>query len=276
MTTPQLEITEMEAAQSQPEIVVNEGTRRLEAALQLAVLDKDLTTPPTSPAATARYIVGAAATGAWAGQDDKVAFVQAATWEFLTPRAGWIAWVVDEGKLYRYTGSAWTEFTVGTSLSVIDVGSPTLQIDAVSTLEFTDSIVEDRGGGVARITPVGSGSGGGGSAADGHSPLTTLSIASGVVNIDHGTGADFDLQLTENVTTVNHNSLTNGEANYFTMRIRQDGTGARTFAPPASWTYPSGVSAYSPSAGANDVDLVNGVSYDNGTTWLISYEKDYT
>lgn len=115
-----------------------------------------------------------------------------------------------------------------------------------------------------------------GGAPSGHDGLTTLSIAAGAITLDHSLGADFDLTLSANVTTVNHSNLTSSSANWFSMRVKQDGTGSRTFAPPASWKYGSGVSAYTATATANHVDLINGVTYDNGTTWMITYQKDFT
>lgn len=119
------------------------------------------------------------------------------------------------------------------------------------------------------------GSSGGGDASEGHGSLTSLNISSNAVTIDHSKGACFTLTLTDNVTTVTHSNITSSEANWFSLRIRQDGTGGRSFTPPASWIYPSGVSAYTPSSGANDVDLLQGITFDNGTTWMVDYAKDY-
>lgn len=274
MTTPFLELDELEPSQSQPEIIINPDLRRLEAAISIDVLDKDLTTPPASPAATARYIIPAAATGAWAGHETEIAYLQETVWKFLEPREGWLVYVLDEGERYEWDGAAWALAAFGGSITITGPDdSPPTSVVGVTSIEFVNATVDDLGGGAARVTTMGGG--GGGSAEEGHGTLTTVGISSNTINIDHALGADFDLELTANVTTVNHNNVTNGDANWFTLRIRQDGVGGRTFAPPASWIYPSGVSAYSPSSGAGDIDLVQGVSYTNGTTWLISYDKDY-
>jgi hypothetical protein len=273
MTTPFLSLTELVASQSQPHVVVNEALRTLEAAINIEVLDKDLTTPPASPATTARYIVAAGATGAWLGQDGNIAFILGDAWAFLTPRNGWQVRVVDESERYEWSGSAWGIVSSGgAALTVADDESPPTEVEDVSTLVFANATVADLGGGSVLVTPTG---GGGGSAAEGHGTQTALSISTNAVTMNHALGADFTLSLTANVTTFSHSGVTNGEANWFSLRIAQDGTGGRTFTPPASWIYPSGVSAYTPSSGANDIDLVQGVSYNDGTTWLISYEKDY-
>lgn len=83
------------------------------------VIDKDLTAPPGIPAIGDCYVVGASATGAWATHDGKVAvYGLGDTWLFIAPAEGMFAYMRDEDKLYRYTGSAWSEFTPGV------VGSP--------------------------------------------------------------------------------------------------------------------------------------------------------
>jgi len=108
-TSPNLALPYIMAAQAQKHVTHNEAIRALDALVQLAVLDKDLASPPGSPADGNRYIVAASPTGAWAGQPGKVAAWQDGAWAFLTPREGWLAWVADEDKVYAYSGSAWAE-----------------------------------------------------------------------------------------------------------------------------------------------------------------------
>lgn len=82
--------------------------RWLDFFLQPTVLDKDLNTPPGSPANGATYIVGSAPTGAWVGHAGHLARYNTTNnaWEYLTPVAGWEVLVYDEGVRYRY-GTAW-------------------------------------------------------------------------------------------------------------------------------------------------------------------------
>ncbi len=94
-------------AQAQKHVTHNEAIRALDALVQLSVQDRDLTTAPAAPADGARYIVGPAATGAWAGQAGKIAAFQDGAWAFMTPREGWLAWVADEDKLVVYDGAGW-------------------------------------------------------------------------------------------------------------------------------------------------------------------------
>src|SRR5438876_1936649 len=110
--SPNLTLPYIIAAQAQKHVTHNEAIRALDALVQLMVLDKDLASPPGSPADGDRYIVASSPTGAWAGQAGKVAAYQDGAWAFFTPREGWLAWVADEDKLYFHDGSAWAVVTV--------------------------------------------------------------------------------------------------------------------------------------------------------------------
>ena len=74
----------------------------------LSVLDRDLNTPPVSPATSATYIVGNSPTGAWAGHASKVAVWSGTAWVFGTPRTGWLAYIEDEEKLSAYKVTSWS------------------------------------------------------------------------------------------------------------------------------------------------------------------------
>lgn len=74
----------------------------------VAVLDKDLTAPPGSPAEGDMYIVGPAATGAWATEDENIAIYTARGWVFQVPNIWDMALVVDEALFYHYdAGGDW-------------------------------------------------------------------------------------------------------------------------------------------------------------------------
>lgn len=186
--------------------------------------------------------------------DDGALFIVA------SPATG--AWAGEENNLARYVeeGDFWEFFDAGTQVKIV--------LNREDGLLYIFNEV-DSPAAWQQLS-------GGGDAAQGHGTLTAIAIASNIANMDHSLGADFSLELTSNVTTFNHNNIATGEANWFTMLLKQDGVGSRTFAVPASWTYGSGVSAYTVSSGANDVDLIQGVTYDDGVTWRISYQKDFT
>lgn len=109
-TTPNLGLELVPANSLQPSVAINDALQVLDAITQLAVQDKDLTAPPATSAGDAgkRWIVGASATGAWAGKDGQIALCTGATlWRFIPPKDGFEAWVIDEGKKYRYTSGTW-------------------------------------------------------------------------------------------------------------------------------------------------------------------------
>ena len=123
--TAHLALTLVEQSQSQKEVTVNEAFKRVDALLNCGVIDKDLATPPGSPATGDLYIVAASPTGAWSGHAKEITYFDQ-VWRFITPRAGLTMWVIDEDALYRYTGSVWS-LAIGNTLgglSDVDITSP--------------------------------------------------------------------------------------------------------------------------------------------------------
>lgn len=99
-------------SQAQKHVTHNEAIRTLDALVQLAVLDRDLTTPPVSPTDGDRYLVATGGTGAWTGRDGKVAAWQDGAWTFLAPKTGWLLWIADEDRLIGFDGAAWIDAAV--------------------------------------------------------------------------------------------------------------------------------------------------------------------
>jgi hypothetical protein len=96
-------------------------------------------------------------------------------------------------------------------------------------------------------------------------PLNALSIASGVVNIDCALGNYFTLLLTENVTNFTFSNLpAAGFAQSIAIRIRQDGTGGRTAALPASFKA-IGASDTAVASASNAYTLLTFTTFDQGT-----------
>ena len=87
---------------------VNEALLRLDAIVQLAVIERNRDTPPAAPANGDRYIVGAAPTGAFVGHAGAVASFDAGGWNFLAPGVGWCAYVIAENALLAFDGSGWS------------------------------------------------------------------------------------------------------------------------------------------------------------------------
>ena len=107
MKTPNLQLPEVPVAIASASDEINEGFRTLDAIVQLAVLDKDLTSPPYNSIQGDRYIVAETAVGAWANWGKSVAFLAPDGWRRYVPRPGWRARVLDEEAWYLYSGTEW-------------------------------------------------------------------------------------------------------------------------------------------------------------------------
>lgn len=77
-------------------------------ATHLSIKDRDLATPPGSPAAGDTYIVAASPTGAWVAHAGHVAVWTGSAWVFGTPRVGWLAYLEDEEKLTVFKSGGWS------------------------------------------------------------------------------------------------------------------------------------------------------------------------
>ncbi len=120
MTTPNLALPLLAAAQAQKHVTVNEALARLDGLVQLSVKDRNLAAPPPSPAEGERYIVAAGATGAWAGWDGDVVLFSGGAWLCLSANDGWRVWVEDEGVQVVRMGGAW--LTLDAALNLLTRG----------------------------------------------------------------------------------------------------------------------------------------------------------
>lgn len=103
--TPILSLPLILPAQAQKHVTHNEALRLLDITVQLAVLDRDLSTPPLQPAEGDRYIIGPAPTGDWDGREGQIAAFWGGIWVFVAAGDGWHARVLDESvTLCRQSG----------------------------------------------------------------------------------------------------------------------------------------------------------------------------
>lgn len=145
MTTTHLQLPELTASQSQKHVTHNEALEHLDVVVQLAVLDKDLSTPPGSPSTGDRYIVGASATDDWTGKENEVAYYDGDGWVFKTPKDGWFCWVDDESEIYFYNagwsalgdvlGADYLPLAGGTLTGALlqQMAAPSLQLETTAT-----------------------------------------------------------------------------------------------------------------------------------------------
>jgi Protein of unknown function (DUF2793)/Repeat of unknown function (DUF5907) len=101
------------AAQAQKHVTHNEALVKLDLIVQLSVLSRNTLTPPVTPVVGDRYIVGGIGTGAWAGQDQKIALFTLGGWTFTTALLGWQAYIVDESQMGFFDGTTWIALSDG-------------------------------------------------------------------------------------------------------------------------------------------------------------------
>lgn len=111
MTTPNLALPYIAAAQAQKHVTHNAALDLLDGLVQLSVKDRDVAAPPANPAEGARYIVATGATGAWAGWNGDVALFSGGAWLRLSPQTGWRVWIEDEAVLLVFDGTSWIGVT---------------------------------------------------------------------------------------------------------------------------------------------------------------------
>jgi hypothetical protein len=107
----------LDAAQAQKHVTHNDALRVLDALVELSVTARNVTSVPAAPTEGGRWLVGAGATGAFAGNANNVAAFQDGTWRFFVPQKGWQAYVESEGLVLLFDGTAWND--IGLSLHVL-------------------------------------------------------------------------------------------------------------------------------------------------------------
>ncbi len=107
--TPHLALPLLAAAQAQKHVTHNEALALIDALAQISVDARFVTTPPAEPEDGMRLIVGAEASGSFAGQDGAIAWFDAGTWRFITPQAGFLAYDAGDAALLVHDGAAWRD-----------------------------------------------------------------------------------------------------------------------------------------------------------------------
>ncbi|MDQ0506536.1 DUF2793 domain-containing protein [Xanthobacter agilis] len=115
------------AAQAQKHVTHNEAVRRLDAHVQLALESVTTAEPPAAPAEGARWFVPAGATGAFAGQDGKLAAYEAQAFDFLDLPRDALAYIRDAETFARFDGGAWVALSSGDGQ-----GAGTLVLESVT------------------------------------------------------------------------------------------------------------------------------------------------
>lgn len=91
------------------------------------VIDRDLSSPPSSPVAGDKYLVASSGSGAWSGWDSRVAVWSGSSWYSLIPQDGNVVEVSDESIWLMWSNSAWRETrrqptaTVSSTVDVLEM-----------------------------------------------------------------------------------------------------------------------------------------------------------
>lgn len=108
--TARLALPLLAVAQAQKEVTHNEALALLDALVQPVVEDGPQSTPPVAPAPGQCWIVGAAATGDWAGEvDGTIALRTPGGWRFVAPGEGMRTLRISDGSWLRFDGGSWVE-----------------------------------------------------------------------------------------------------------------------------------------------------------------------
>lgn len=105
--TPLLNLPYLAAAQAQKHVTHNEALRMLDAIVQIAVESQSSTAPPSAPQEGERYIITDAGAPLWNQPAGSIAAFQDGYWEFYTPKAGWVAYVLNQANLVLFDGTDW-------------------------------------------------------------------------------------------------------------------------------------------------------------------------
>ena len=106
--TPNLQLPFLDANQNQKHVTHNAALAVLDVLVNCNVASTGLAAPPSSPGDGQCWIVGAGATGAWAGKDRQIAAWQDGAWTFFAPKTGFTAYADDSATLLCWSGTAWT------------------------------------------------------------------------------------------------------------------------------------------------------------------------
>lgn len=130
--TYQFKLALLEAAQAQKHVTVNEAFARLDALAQLRVQSRSADVP-SSPLDGQSFIVPTGATGAWVGQDLRIALYLNGGWSFVDAFDGWSAWVVDEAVCLRFGAGVWDYAVVSVDPGLASARMVNLEFDHVLT-----------------------------------------------------------------------------------------------------------------------------------------------
>jgi hypothetical protein len=80
---------------------------KLGSVVHLSVLNDSLTAPPVAPSTGDRYLAADGAIDEWLNHEREIAIYIDGSWQFYTPKNGWLCWVVARTTLVVYNNLDW-------------------------------------------------------------------------------------------------------------------------------------------------------------------------
>ena len=105
--TPRLGFPFLAMGQAQKELTHNQALVMADFLIQPVVQSANLLAPPPALTAGQCWIVGASATGDWAGKEAMLACWTAGGWQFLSPFEGMRVWSLADITYLQWTASSW-------------------------------------------------------------------------------------------------------------------------------------------------------------------------
>lgn len=145
--TVNLDMPFLMPSQAQKHVTHNEALLRLDAIVQLSIVD-ERTSPPSEPSPGSRYLVGADPAGAWSGHAGDIAIWQDGYWAFASPNPGWQAWFETGSALKVFDGETWQRTSLPDDAEVATLGIST-SADATNRIAVSSpaSLFSHAGGG---------------------------------------------------------------------------------------------------------------------------------
>ncbi|MEI4469842.1 DUF2793 domain-containing protein [Frigidibacter sp. MR17.24] len=129
--TVQLGLPLVAAAQAQKHVTVNEALARLDGLVPMVLVSRAVAIPPAAPEDGQVWAVPAGASGDWAGQEGMLAIRSGGGWIFVAPRAGWRAFLLDEGAQAVYGGAGWVAGALSLSAHGAGLVARVIEVDHV-------------------------------------------------------------------------------------------------------------------------------------------------
>ncbi|WP_227285309.1 DUF2793 domain-containing protein [Boseongicola sp. H5] len=145
--TPQLNLPLLSPSQAQKHVTVNEALSRLDGMVQLRLKSLSVNDPPAVAEEGDCYAVPSNGVNAWAGQGGQIAIYVNGGWDFVAPRQGFRAVILDEGGLAMHDGEDWRAGAVTLTQNGAGMALRSVEIDVALTAGptvATPAVIPDR------------------------------------------------------------------------------------------------------------------------------------